>query len=108
MYSLSLDAGLLSSFISRNKVDLVIHGHKHVEQFMQVGSSTQENNLYHYHILGLGSTGSSNLAQNAVNSFATLDFNERGFVTLRVFQVNNGNNGNKRVLLEHKIPISKS
>jgi 3',5'-cyclic AMP phosphodiesterase CpdA len=106
MYSMSLDAGLLSSFIVKNKINLVVHGHKHKEHFLQIGSTTQENNLYHYNILGLGSTSSTNLAQNTLNSLAVLDFNKRGYVTIKIIQLNNSNNDKQKILFEQQLPVN--
>ena len=107
-YSTCLDSGLIASFITRNKINLVIHGHKHQEQFIEIGYKTkdcQEGELYHYNVLGLGSAGSTELGHGIVNSIALLDFNEYNSVSINVFQVSNGNNDNPRELFKHKIKI---
>ncbi len=107
-YSTCLDAGLITSFITRNKINLVIHGHKHQEQFLEVGYKTkegEESELFHYNVLSLGSAGSTELGPGVVNSIALLDFNGHNTVSLKVLQVNSGNNDNPRELLNHKMKI---
>ena len=107
-YSTCLDAGLITSFITRNKINLVIHGHKHQEQFLEVGCKTKnckENELFHYNVLSLGSAGTTELAPGVVNSIAVLDFNEYNIVELKVLQISSGNNDNPRELFVQKIKI---
>jgi len=107
-YSTCLDAGLLSSFITRNKINLVIHGHKHQEHFIEVGYKTKdcrEGELFYYNTLGLGSAGSTELGHGISNSIALLDFNERNTISIKVLQISNGNNDNPRELFKHKITI---
>lgn len=104
-YSICLDAGLISSFIVRNKIDLVIHGHKHKEHFLEIGSNIIDNSIYRYNILGLGSAGSADLSHNTVNSVAILDFNEYGNIKIQILQVNNTDNSNPQVIFEHVLPI---
>lgn len=104
-YSICLDAGLISSFIVKNKIDLVIHGHKHKEHFLEIGSHLNNNKAYHYSILGLGSAGSVDLAHNSVNSVAILDFNNYGNVKIKLLQVNNGDNNNPQIIFEKILSI---
>jgi len=111
MYSLSLDAGLLASFVERNKIDLVIHGHKHSSSFLEVGKkSHRSKDLSKFSILSLGSASSSDLIHGKANSVALLDFNKFGFVTIKVIQINclGENDADNPVIFTHEIPIFKS
>lgn len=104
-YSLCLDTGLITSFIIRNKINLVIHGHKHKHHFIQTGGMTDENPSF-FNILSLGSTSFTITEGGENNSIGILDFNEYGFLKIQILEIDNKNNkGNGKVSFERKIPL---
>jgi predicted phosphodiesterase len=108
-YSISLDAGYISSFIVRNKINLVVHGHKHKEHFIKIGNIDYQNKrngeLYSYYVLGLGSVSSTCLAHNTQNSTAIIDFSEFGSAIIRIYPVNNSINDNSKPIFEQRLPL---
>jgi hypothetical protein len=109
-YSMCLDAGLLYSFIVKNKIDLIIHGHKHLSSFFQMGKMIAEDKAFYYNILGVGSASSTHLAQDASNSIAVLDFNKPGVVSVKAYAINNRENYDKKgkVIWEYHLPTIRT
>ena len=107
MYSICLDAGLITSFAVRNKIDLIIHGHKHKRHFIQVGG-INEKNLSSFALLGLGSASSTDLAMDEQNSIGILDFNELGKVKIKIMTISNLDNQNKNITFECTLPVTSN
>lgn len=87
-YSLCLDSGAIISFIKRNHINLVIHGHKHTHQYMNITSHLGKD-LTNFHLLSLGSASSGDLAQDERNSIGILDFDKHGEATIRILEISN-------------------
>lgn len=107
MYSICLDAGLISSFAVRNKIDLIIHGHKHKKHFIQIGGINGKN-LSSFALLGLGSASSTDLAMDERNSIGILDFNEFGKVKIKIMAISNLDNQNENVIFECTLPVNSN
>lgn len=106
-YSLCLDAGAIVEFINKYKINLVIHGHKHKNYFMQAGGMTDENPS-HFNIFSLGSASSTDLGggTNNCNCIGVLDFNEYGYLKIKTYAIDNQSDVNsKNCLFERKIPL---
>ena len=87
-FSLCLDAGSLTSFILKHRINLVVHGHKHRRNFIQIGG-VSDSQPEHFNLLGLGSASSTDISHGDCNTIATLDFSKFGFTKIRVFDINN-------------------
>lgn len=107
MYSICLDAGLITSFAVRNKIDLIIHGHKHKRHFVQIGGINDKNQSS-FALLGLGSASSTDLAMDERNSIGILDFDELGKVKIKIIAISNLDNQNENIIFECTLPVSSN
>ena len=82
--------GVRNYFAAKNKINLIIHGHKHQYDFVQMCRWT-EKKPYCHNILGMGSTSSSDLAQSKSNCIGVLDFNEPNKVKIKILEIQNSN-----------------
>lgn len=89
-YSTCLDSVAIMHFAAKNKINLIIHGHKHQYDFVQMCRWT-EKKPYCHNILGMGSTSSSDLAQSKSNCIGVLDFNEPNKVKIKILEIQNSN-----------------
>lgn len=82
-YSTCLDAVQIMHFAARNRINLIIHGHKHQFEFVQMNRWTDQKS-YKHNILGMGSTSSKDIATSKSNCIAILDFNQENQLMIRL------------------------
>lgn len=85
-YSLCLDAGQIYQFIDHFHINLVIHGHKHKNNFVKIEKLNK--NKHDVTIIGLGSASSSELGKSDQNTVGIIDFNDKDHARYRSFSVN--------------------
>lgn len=85
-YSLCLDAGQIYQFIDHFHINLVIHGHKHKNNFVKIEKLNMSR--HGVTIIGLGSASSSELGKSDQNTVGIIDFNDKDYARYRSFAVN--------------------
>ena len=109
-YSVVLDAERLARWLSRHRVDLLLHGHMHQSFFAKVSRpvdvSRPDDELHTLHVIGLGSTGvkPTHRQDGTQNMFGVLSAS-RNYVTIRIFTVNPGTEESRK-LWEIRIPVA--
>lgn len=76
-YSMILDAGRVTEFVVRHRIDLVLHGHMHETFFARELRQTEDKDWHHFYVAGLGSTGVCREHRQGDNTFGVLSFDEQ-------------------------------
>ena len=103
-YSTCLDAVQIMHFAARNRVNLIIHGHKHQFEFAQMTRWT-ERAPYTHNILGMGSTSSTDMAISKSNCIGVLDFNQPEVLRIKILELSTDVIQQKRVLFSYDLPM---
>lgn len=108
IYSVALDAEMISRWAIKYGVDLILHGHMHQPYFARVErpESFGKNKNSSFYVAGLGATGYSRLdgLEKKENTYSILEFTDNGCV-LKYFTVDKTNPSVK--IVEYVIPKKK-
>ena len=104
-YSTCLDSVQIMHFAARNRINLIIHGHKHQFEFAQMCRWTDQKPYYH-NILGMGSTSSTDVSRSHSNCIGILDFDQFNRLNIKILALSSEDAEKVTELFSYDIPIS--